>query len=172
MGATIDTTDSKVQTTITRALIDKLPSGTSFTSLLKISPGTRPEPLSGGFQVDGASGSENTFIIDGQPVENFRTGTLNGVNNIPTSLVSELQIKTGGFEAEHGGASGGVISVATKSGSNEFRGNAGTAFETSKLQPSPRNILSRFQSNSSCAAPNNNPTACAAVYATNPQTLL
>ncbi|HEX3101947.1 MAG TPA: carboxypeptidase regulatory-like domain-containing protein, partial [Pyrinomonadaceae bacterium] len=116
MGVQIDTTDSKVQTTITRALMDKLPTGASFTSLLKISPGTRPEPLSGGFQVDGASGSENTFVIDGQPMENFRTGTLNGVNNIPTSLVSEIQIKTGGFEAEHGGASGGVIAVATKSG--------------------------------------------------------
>src|SRR5436190_1571041 len=59
LGVGIDTTDSKVQTTITRALIDKLPTGVNFTSLLKISPGTRQETLSGGFQVDGASGSEN-----------------------------------------------------------------------------------------------------------------
>lgn len=152
LGVAIDTSDSKVQTTITRALIDKLPTGANFTSLLKISPGTRPEPLSGGFQVDGASGSENTFVIDGQPMENFRTGTLNGVNNIPTSLVSEIQIKTGGFEAEHGGASGGVIVVATRSGSDTFHGEVGTSFEDSKLQPGPRFALQRFVSSSSSQA--------------------
>lgn len=37
------------------------------------------EPIKvGGFQIDGASGSEQTFMIDGQEVTNFRTGVLNG----------------------------------------------------------------------------------------------
>ena len=148
----VSVSDSKVQTNITQKLIDLVPSGASFTSLLKLSPATRPEPLSGGFQVDGASGSENSFIIDGLPVENFRTGTLNGVNNIPTSLVSEIQVKTGGFEAEHGGASGGVIVVATKSGSDAFHGEFGASFEPSALQPRPRVALSRFVSSSASAA--------------------
>ncbi len=152
LGVSIDTGDSKVQTNITSNLIEKLPTGASFTSLLKISPGTRQEPLSGGFQVDGASGSENTFLLDGQPLENFRTGILNGVNNVPTSLVSEIQIKTGGFEAEHGGASGGVISVATKSGSDKFHGEVGTSFDSSRLQPAPRNVDGRFVSSSSSQA--------------------
>ncbi|MBS1790527.1 MAG: TonB-dependent receptor [Acidobacteria bacterium] len=152
LGINVDTADSKVQTNITSKLIDQLPKGNSFSSLLNISPATRPEPLSGGFQVDGASGSENAFIVDGLPVENFRTGVLNGVNNIPTSLVSEIQIKTGGFEAEHGGASGGVIAVATKSGSDAFHGEFGSNFEPSALQPNPRAALSRFVSSSSSAA--------------------
>jgi outer membrane receptor for ferrienterochelin and colicin len=125
LGVNVDISDSKVQTNITQKLIDQLPNGTSFTSILRVSPATRQESMSGGFQIDGASGSENTFLIDGAPLENFRTGTLNGVNNIPTALVSEIQIKTGGFEAEHGGASGGVISVATKSGSDSFHGEFG-----------------------------------------------
>ena len=152
LGVGVDTSDSKVQTNITQKLIDSLPVGASFTSLLKISPATRPEPLSGGFQVDGASGSENSFVIDGLSVENFRTGTLNPVNNIPTALVHEIQIKTGGFEAEHGGASGGVISVATKSGSDEFHGEFSASFEPSAMQPRPRVSLSRFVSNSATAA--------------------
>ncbi len=152
LGVAIDTADSKVQTNITRQMIDKLPSGQSFTSLLNISPGTRPEPLSGGFQVDGASGSENTFLLDGQPLENFRTGTLNPVNNVPTSLVSEIQIKTGGFEAEHGGASGGVVSVATKSGSESFRGEVGSMFNTSRFDPAPRNVEGRFVASNSSQA--------------------
>jgi Carboxypeptidase regulatory-like domain/TonB-dependent Receptor Plug Domain len=152
LGITIDTSDSKVQTSITSKLIDQLPKGVSFASLLRVSPATRPEPLSGGFQVDGASGSENSFVLDGVSVENFRTGTLNGVNNIPTSLISEIQIKTGGFEAEHGGASGGVISIATKSGSDEFHGQIGSDFEASGLQPRPRSAMSRFVSSNATQA--------------------
>ena len=148
----IDTADSKVQTNISTRLIDQLPKSQNFNSLLRVSPATRAEPLSGGFQVDGASGSENTFVVDGLPVENFRTGVLNGVNNIPTALVSEIQIKTSGFEAEHGGASGGVISVATKSGSDTFHGEFGSAFDFHQLQPSPRFALSRFVSSSSTPA--------------------
>lgn len=138
LGVAIDSTDSKVQTNITSQLIDQLPKGGSFTTLLKVSPGTRSEPLAGGFQVDGASGSENSFLIDGQSAENFRTGMLTPNNNIPTSLVSEIQVKTSGFEAEHGGASGGVISVVTKSGSDVWHGEFGTVLEDSKIQPAPR----------------------------------
>ncbi|MGH9850709.1 MAG: carboxypeptidase regulatory-like domain-containing protein [Blastocatellia bacterium] len=152
LGINVDVSDSKVQTNITQKLIDQLPKGTSFSSILKLSPATRQEPLSGGFQVDGASGSENTFVVDGLPVENFRTGTLNGVNNIPLALISEIQIKTGGFEAEHGGASGGVIAVATKSGADSFHGEFGSGFDLSGLQPSPRFTLQRFVSSSATAA--------------------
>jgi hypothetical protein len=148
----IDPSDSKVQTNITPRMIEQLPKGTNFSSLLRISPATRAEPLSGGFQVDGASGSENSFLIDGLSVENFRTGVLNGVNNIPTALVSEIQIKTGGFEAEHGGASGAVISVVTRSGSDSFHGDFGAAFELDALQPAPRFATSRFVSSSSSSA--------------------
>ncbi len=152
LGVSIDTSDSKVQTNITAKLIEELPKGTRFTSLLQISPATRAEPLSGGFQVDGASGSENTFIVDGLPLENYLTGVLNTVNAMPNSIVSEIQIKTGGFEAEHGGASGGVIVVATKSGSNAFHGEFGSAFEANALQPRPRAAMSRFVNSSASAA--------------------
>jgi carboxypeptidase family protein/TonB-dependent receptor-like protein len=158
LGANLETTDSKVQTNITSKLIDQLPKGVSFDSLLRVSPATRPEPFSGGFQVDGASGAENTFVVDGVPLENFRTGVLNGVNNLPTSLISEVQIKTGGFEAEHGGASGGVVVVATKSGSDQFHGEFGSQFEPSALQPGPRVAPSRFvQDSSDATAVNSNP---------------
>ncbi|MBI3428339.1 MAG: TonB-dependent receptor [Acidobacteria bacterium] len=152
LGVSIDTSDSKVQTNITAKLIEQLPKGTRFTSMLQISPATRAEPLSGGFQVDGASGSENTFVVDGLPLENFRTGVLNTVNAMPNSIVSEIQIKTGGFEAEHGGASGGVVVVATKSGSNTFHGEVSSAFDASALQPRPRAAMTQFASSSASAA--------------------
>lgn len=138
LGVVVDSTDSKNSTSITSELIERLPLGTSFTAALKISPGTNFSSLTGGFSVDGASKAENTFLIDGQEVTSYRSGELNGVNNVPTALVKEVQVKTGGFEAEHGGASGGVISVITKSGSNDWHGEFGTQFATSKLQPNNR----------------------------------
>src|SRR5215207_8062193 len=129
----IDPTDNKIQTNITAQIAELLPKGTNFTSLLQVAPAVRNEPLGGGFQVDGASGSENTFIIDGQEVTNFRTGVLNGNNNIPFQFVQEVQVKSSGFEAEFGGATGGVVNVVTKGGSNEWRGEFGVAFNTQKL---------------------------------------
>ena len=38
--------------------------------------------------------------------------------------MQEVQVKTGGYEAEFGQATGGVINVITKSGSNDFKGSA------------------------------------------------
>lgn len=145
LGVNLDVTDSKVHTNITRQQIDMLPKGTSLQSILAISPATRAEPMSGGMQVDGASGSENTFMLDGIAMENFRSGALtrmgNQVNNIPTSMIAEVQVKTGGFEAEHGGASGGVIVVQTKQGTNAFHGDFSSEFTPSALQAGPRNPI-------------------------------
>jgi hypothetical protein len=146
IGVVVDSTDSKIQTNVTAQLIESLPKGQSFSSVLRASPavtfntqlGSTNGSETGYLQIDGASSAENAFLVDGQEVTNFRSGTLNRVNNIPNALVQEVQIKTSGFEAEHGGASGGVIVVGTKSGSDQWRGEFGTQFEPSRLQPAPR----------------------------------
>ena len=142
----VDTTNNAIQTTINAQKIELLPKDTGFTSLLKTVPGTRPESRSGGFSVDGASGGENVFVIDGQEVTNYRTGTLNETYNIPTQLVQEVQVKSSGFTAEYGGATGGVVSVVTRGGSNEFHGEFGAQFEVPKFNGSPRPLLGRFTS--------------------------
>jgi hypothetical protein len=139
--APIDTTDTKIQTNISAQDAELLPKGTNFASLLKISPATRPEPKSGGFQVDGASGSENTFIIDGNEVTNAVSGTLDQNSNLPFEIVQEIQVKSSGFEAEYGGATGGVINVVTKGGGNDIHGVFGAKFLSGELQPVARPIL-------------------------------
>jgi Carboxypeptidase regulatory-like domain/TonB-dependent Receptor Plug Domain len=149
--ARLDPADSKIQTNITSKVIDSLPKGTNMTSLLKISPAARPESKSGGFQIDGASGSENAFIIDGQEVNNFRTGVLNTNNNLPFQFVQEIQIKTSGFEAQYGGATGGVVNVVTKGGSNEFHGLVDYQFEPDALWAGPRPFLQQFRSGTGAA---------------------
>lgn len=131
--APIDTTDTKIQTNVSAQLAEMLPKGPNFASILKVSPATRPEPRSGQFQIDGASGSENTFIIDGQEVTNVRTGTLDANSNLPFQLIQEVQIKSSGFEAEYGGATGGVVNVVTKGGGNQWHGEFGTMFRPSSF---------------------------------------
>lgn len=133
--AVIDPTSSRVQTNITDQRFDEIPKGTNFSSVLQTAAGVQQEPKGGGFQIDGSSGAENTFIVDGQEVTNFRTGQLNSNNNLPFQLIQEVQIKKGGYEAEHGGATGGVITLVTKRGGNGFKGDIGTSFQTSKLEP-------------------------------------
>lgn len=137
----VDTTSSSIQTAINAQKIELLPKGTGFASLLKSVPGTRPESRTGGFSVDGASGGENVFVLDGQEITNYRTGTLNETFNIPTQLVQEIQVKSSGFNAEYGGATGGVISVVTRGGSNDFHGEFGIQFETPKFNGNPRQLL-------------------------------
>lgn len=142
--APVDVGSTKVQTNISAAKIELLPKGVDFTSVLKTAPGTRGEGLAGGISVDGASGSENVFIIDGQEVTNFRTGTLNPNNAIPNQLIQEVQVKSSGFEAEFGGATGGVVNVVTKGGSNEWRGEFGAQWQSPKLNGGNRPSLLRF----------------------------
>ena len=72
---------------------------------------------------------------------NFRTGTLNTNNNLPFQFIQEVQVKSSGFEAEFGGATGGVVNVVTKSGSNDWHGEFGISFRPAKLQPGPRPFL-------------------------------
>jgi hypothetical protein len=145
---TVDTTSSAIQTTVNAQMIELTPKSTGFTGLLKTVPGTRPESRAGGFSVDGASGGENVFVIDGLEVTNYRTGTLNETYNIPTQLVQEVQVKSSGFDAIYGGATGGVVSVVTRSGSNDFHGEFGLQFELPKFNGNPRPLLQRFTSGS------------------------
>jgi hypothetical protein len=133
--AAIDPTSSRVQENLSAERLNELPKGTNFSSVIAAAPSVRKEAKGAGYQIDGSSGAENTFIVDGQEVTNFRTGQLNSNNDLPFSLIQEVQIKSGGFEAEHGGATGGVITLVTKRGGNEFSGDIGTSFNTSKFEP-------------------------------------
>ncbi|MDH3530813.1 MAG: VIT domain-containing protein, partial [Acidobacteriota bacterium] len=76
-AATMDMSSTKLETNITKNGASSLPSGTSFSSLLKIAPNKTAVSLSAGFQVNGASGTGNVFVVDGQEATSFRTGTLN-----------------------------------------------------------------------------------------------
>ncbi len=72
--------------------------------------------------IDGASGAENRYIIDGVDTTNPQLGTQGKV--LITDFIDEVQVKSSGYAAEYGGATGGVINTITKTGTNEFKGTA------------------------------------------------
>jgi hypothetical protein len=144
----LDVTSAKTSTNITASTFENLPKGRNFHSLLAMAPGVRMETKNGnagvgGFQVDGASGSENAFLIDGVDVSDIRRGSLRVQNSIPFEFVSEIQIKSSGFEAEFGGATGGVVNVATKGGANDFHGRASYEWTNDSMNPRPRGYWQR-----------------------------
>ncbi|MBM3760138.1 MAG: TonB-dependent receptor [Acidobacteria bacterium] len=137
----IDTQTNVVTTNVTAEMYDKLPKGRSFDTLLGMAPGTRLETKGGGYSVDGASGSENVYVVDGLEVTNIQTGVLNRQNRVPIEWIAETQLKSSGIDAQFGGATGGVVSATTRSGSNEFHGQASLYLSTDGMNAGPRPTL-------------------------------
>ena len=140
----IDVKQSTASQTVRADMIDRLPKGRDFTSLVTLAPGANNESRSGGISIDGASSAENRYFIDGTDTTNLRTG-LSGKTLLP-EFIEEVQVKSSGYQAEFGGATGGVVNVVTKSGSNSFRGDIGTYFQNDGMccdeRPTLRLVLS------------------------------
>lgn len=148
----LDPTSAQTATNISASQFDSLPKGRNFHTLLAMAPGVRYEVKNGnagvgGFQVDGASGSENAFLIDGVDTSDIRRGSLRQQNSIPFEFIQEIQIKSSGFGAEFGGATGGVVNVVTKGGSNVFHGFLQMQVTNNQLNPRPRGYWQRSPSN-------------------------
>ncbi len=137
----VDTQSSSSSITVDRSFFENLAKGRSFDSLINLAPGARGESKSGGYQVDGSSGSENVFYLDGMEVTSIQNGTLTGTNKIPLEAVEQVQIKNGVMDAQYGGAMGGVVSAVIRSGSNQFHGFAGIYFNNDAMQGRARQQL-------------------------------
>lgn len=129
----VDISSNKTQTNVNREEFALIPKTLNFSSILNVAPGVRQEDKSAGFTIDGASGSENVFIIDGVEVTRVEDGALGSTKNVPFDFVREVQIKSAGYEAEYGGATGGVINVQTRGGGNDWHGEARLEFQTDEL---------------------------------------
>jgi len=137
----VDVKQSASFQNIRNEMVDKLPRGRDFTSLVTIAPGANSEDKLAGISVDGSSGSENQFVVDGITTTDIQTGRSG--KGVVTDFVSEVQVKSSGYAAEFGGATGGVINVITKSGTNRFRGDAGFYYESNSLYGAVRPTLRR-----------------------------
>jgi hypothetical protein len=163
-GATpaIDTSQNITQTNITEDVVQDVPHGRSFQSVIQFAPMARNEPLAGslgspemsagngtggqsagsggnggqyGFSVGGGADSENGYLVEGQETADSIGGFSH--SNVPFDFIQEVQVKTSGMEAEHGGALGGVVNVIMKKGSNAYHGSAFMSFEDGGWDGSP-----------------------------------
>jgi hypothetical protein len=128
----VDVTTSAVATSITREKIEVLPRGRDFTDVVQFTPGATNDPvLAGGISIDGSTGLENRFVIDGIDTTDPQIGD----SSVPmrAEFMEEIQVKTAGYAAEFGGSTGGVINAITRSGSNQFSGGVVVDYETNSL---------------------------------------
>jgi hypothetical protein len=116
----IDTRSTTIAHNVTAEEIDRIPKGRTFQNLAIASPSVNAGQIEGGIQVNGASGAENAFTIDGVVTNSLIDGRSR--QDAVFEYLQEVQVKTGGISAEYGGALGGVISAVTKSGGNTFHG--------------------------------------------------
>ena len=131
----VDTRSTLISHNVTAEEFDRLPKGRSFQSIALTAPSVNPGEVEGGFQVNGASGAENAFTVDGIVTNSLINGQSR--QNTVFEYLQEVQVKTSGISAEYGGALGGVVSAVTKSGGNVFRGEGHYFFEGSALSAGP-----------------------------------
>jgi len=124
---------------LSREMFQMLPKGRNFDTLVTAVPGVSSEPWAGGISVDGASGAENMYYIDGTDITNMVLGTRG--QSAAFEFVEEIQIKASGYQAEYGGALGGVISVITRSGGNKYHGEIIGYYSGPSLTGTERNTL-------------------------------
>jgi hypothetical protein len=159
----IDVTTNRTMTNVTEDVIENIPHGQSFQSMIQFAPMARNEPLAGGnadmgaggtggllpgssgngmavgFSIGGAADSENSFLVEGQDTENISAGASQA--NVPFEFIQEVQVKTSGIEAEHGGALGGVVNVIMQKGSNAFHGAGFATYEADGFDGSANGTL-------------------------------
>ncbi len=101
-------------------LVREIPIGRDLTSLTLLAPGTTQGDDGFGnlASLGGASVAENAYYLNGLNITDFNNYL--GSSLVPFEFYKSVEVKTGGYSAEFGRATGGVINAVTKSGSNEF----------------------------------------------------
>jgi len=147
---TVDTTTTAVATNLNDDFYQKLPVQRNVSGLFYLAPGA----VSGGGtgsanpSISGGSGLENLYVADGVSITDTAFGGL-GVfsrvygsvgTGINLSFIKEVQVKTGAFQPQYGGATGGIVQIVTKSGGQNYHGAVAgfyqpQQFEANRLNP-------------------------------------
>ena len=117
--------------TMTKEVFMSLPRSRNFDGLLSTVPGVQYESNTGGLSVDGATGTENMWYMDGTDITGAHIGT-RGQSAI-MEMVEEVKVTASGYTAEFGGSMGGVVNVITRSGGNAFHGDLMTYYNDNNI---------------------------------------
>lgn len=132
--AMVDVASSSTGISVDAVTLDKLPVPRNLTSVALLAPGTTEGDSAFGDlpSIGGSSVAENAFYINGLNITNFRTGV--GSSEPPFDMYDSFDIKTGGYSAEFGRVTGGIINTKIKSGSNEFKAGVNAYYEPEALR--------------------------------------
>jgi hypothetical protein len=131
----VDTTVSSTGSTITPKQIEDMPiNGRNYLDLLQLVPGValnRQNDPAGdnATPILGERGGNTLYLIDGLPNRDSLNGGPSAQFN--QDSIMEFQVVTGGYKAEFGHASGGVVNVVTRSGTNDWHGGVSTFYRSS-----------------------------------------
>jgi len=147
---TVDTTSTANGANLNDQFYQSVPVGRGVTGLFYAAAGVTSGGGTGTANpsIAGGTGLENNYVADGVSITDGGFGGI-GVysrlygslsTGINLSFVKEVDVKTGGFEAQYGKSTGGIVQIVTKSGSNHFFGTVGgyfapQQFEATRLFP-------------------------------------
>src|SRR5215217_33965 len=128
----LNPTSSATGATVTPQQIREMPTnGRNYLDLMQLVPGVVVNRQANvgsdnSTPVLGERAGNNNFLIDGQPNKD----TVNGgaASQFNQETIAEFQVLTAGFRAEFGQASGAIVNVITRSGTNDYHGLASIFF--------------------------------------------
>jgi hypothetical protein len=135
----VDATDTSVSSVVGQQQIENLPiNGRNFISFSIITPGVTTDrtPQQGasatsGLSFTGQRARSNNIMVDGLDNNDVIVGAVRAT--FSQEAIREFQVVTDSYSAEFGKATGGVVNILTKSGTNEFHGNAFWYFRDESL---------------------------------------
>jgi Carboxypeptidase regulatory-like domain/TonB-dependent Receptor Plug Domain len=137
----VDLTSSALSGQVESETVRELPlNGRDWTSLAQLQPGVKPidtqmsyatsargnRGFGGEMTISGQRSTFNNYRIDGISVNDYAMAAPGNVIGVVLGVdaIQEFQVLTGGFPAEYGRATGGVINAISRSGTNQFHGTA------------------------------------------------
>lgn len=138
----IDVTSSNSGSSFNSRELATLPLAPTVANIVQLAGGTtRADSRYGNNAASfgGSSASENAAYINGFPVTNSLYQV--GYSSLPFGSIAEAQIITGGYGAEFGRSTGGVVNITTKSGTNNWEFGAGFTYAPDSLRGKAKNIM-------------------------------
>jgi len=122
-------------------LANQIPVGRNINAITQLTPGASlPDPTINASSrrnqslssIAGTSAAESAYYINGLNVTDQRTFL--GYADLPFEFLQTVETKTGGYSAEYGRGTGGVVNMVTRSGTNEWEFGASVAYAPDSLR--------------------------------------
>ena len=141
----VDVRSSALSAVVDQKTIEELPlNGRNYIMLATLQPGivqfteklsTSPAQRGVSLNINGMGGRSNSFLIDGANMRGYAgMATVTAADStLGVETIQEFRVVTNAFSADYGRAMGGVVSIATKAGTNALHGSGFEFFRNSRM---------------------------------------